>query len=232
MARLASSITTLQVGLGALSAFTVLGFMALAISIGVVLPQKSTIQPLELAMFAYRNGPPGSTFIINPNEFVITTLPDFNATIANGTNLAGFAYNNGDFFPLSNTSGASFISLDTAGRLSLTRPGYYSGNSVITILGLGQDYVQTCTFEMIPPFNLPNHLTIEGLYGFPPRVSSTYSTVQPLGSYSSYFEFFYNGSLPLPLPMNYNCYISINKTVFYNFVFFLQITRDPNVQQV
>jgi hypothetical protein len=113
---------------------------------------------------------------------------------------------------LTDESLCSFLSIDSSGNVNLTKTGYYQGGILLFGIPHATDgSQQTYVFGMAPFISINSASLVDSFFGYPgfygmPFVfpsGVTTSTVETNSTVfaSQPFQFYYNGTVPLPLSM-------------------------------
>lgn len=133
----------------------------------------------------------------------------------------------------------SFLSFDSQGNVNLTKTGYYQGS----VLLLGNPQVtdgtqQIYVFGMAPYISITTANLTEDFFGYPgfygmpfvvPAIGTTQTTGSSAITSSQQFQFYYNGTVPLPLSMQVFSFITSPNTQFGAFTVVIGIQRMENV---
>lgn len=153
----------------------------------------------------------GAFILVNFNP---NTISGGAASFSNANVNSGFIYVSSVGVP-SATSGVSFATLSAGGTLSMTRAGYYSGMLRLLVDQAATTFpAQSCNVTLFSESARP-----AGFYGSIPfvdnvRVASTIGENPATNIESAPFAFFYNGTLPIAVPVLVSCQVFGGSTVF------------------
>lgn len=138
------------------------------------------------------------------------------------------------------TSLCSFLSIDSSGNVNLTKTGYYQGGVLIVGSPLVNDGTQQIYVFGMAPYISVNTANLAssffgypGFYGMPFVVPAAGTTMMANNSAiinSQPFQFYYNGTVPLPLSLQIFSFITQPNTEFGAVTVAIGIQRMDNVE--
>lgn len=156
---------------------------------------------------------------LDPNTFVTG-----NPQVANQSPVQGFGCaNNGRPLTIISPCVSTFLNVTSDGVVQLLRGGYYTAYVYFLIDPSIATTGQWCSFKANDP-------TTVGFYGpsTPGGILLFVNSLTPVSETYS-FPFFYNGSVPVTLPLAVNCNVLTPVTVFSTVTIIITYERNPNI---